>query len=129
LEEDYITNIKKQAQKMIDYGVAAKSYTDLVLERENKFSTIYENGVAGPHPIKLNALQNTIGVTILKEPIVWQGKEVQIIFLINVKVGHLFLHKEISKFLMKIIDNKEIRNGILQTTDYEHFLSFIEQLF
>lgn len=128
-EEDYITIIKKQAQKMIDYGVAAKSYTDLVLERENKFSTIYENGVAGPHPIKLNALQNTIGVTILKEPIVWQGKEVQIIFLINVKVGHLFLHKEISKFLMKIIDNKEIRNGILQTTDYEHFLSFIEQLF
>lgn len=128
-DKDYIDLIKKQAQKMIDDGVAAENYTDLVLKRENKFSTIYENGIAGPHPIKLNALKNTIGVTILEEPIVWQDKEVQIIFLINLKIGHLFLHKEISKFLMKMIDNMDIRKGILQTTDYEQFLNFMEQLF
>lgn len=128
-EENYIDIIREQSQKMIDDGVAAENYTDLVLERENRFSTIYENGVAGPHPIKLNAIKNTIGVTILKEPIEWQDKEVQIIFLINLKVGHLFLHKEISKFLMQIIDQKELKDGILRVTNYEQFLSYIEQLF
>lgn len=128
-EENYIDIIREQSQKMIDDGVAAENYTDLVLERENRFSTIYENGVAGPHPIKLNAIKNKIGVTILKEPIEWQDKEVQIIFLINLKVGHLFLHKEISKFLMQIIDQKELKDGILRVTNYEQFLSYIEQLF
>ena len=128
-EEDYINIIKEQSKKMINDGVTAENYTDLVLERENRFSTIYENGIAGPHPIRLNGIRNTIGVTILKSPIKWQGKEVQIIFLINLKAGHLFLHKEISKFIMKIIDNKEIKNGILQITNYEQFLHYIEQLF
>lgn len=126
---NYIDILKNQSKKMIHAGVAAENYTDLVLERESRFSTIYENGIAGPHPIRLNAIENTIGVTILKKPIIWQEKEVQIIFLINLKPGHLFLHKEISKFLMQIIDQKEIREGILHVTNYEQFLSNVEQLF
>lgn len=125
----YIDIIKEQSKKMMVNKVAANNFTDLVLERENRFSTIYENGIAGPHPIKLNAIKDTIGVTILKQPIEWQDKEVQIIFLINLKRGHLFLHKEISKFLMQIIDQEEIKHGIIQSSNYEEFISYINELF
>lgn len=125
----YIDIIKEQSKKMMVNKVAANNFTDLVLERENRFSTIYENGIAGPHPIKLNAIKDTIGVTILKQPIEWQDKEVQIIFLINLKRGHLFLHKEISKFLMQIIDHEEIKHGIIQSSNYEEFISYINELF
>src|SRR5690625_1367602 len=96
-EENYIDIIREQSQKMIDDGVAAENYTDLVLERENRISRIYEKGVAGPHPIKLNPIKNTIDVTILKEPIEWQDKQIQIILLLNLKVRSLLLNKEMSK--------------------------------
>jgi len=128
-EENYNNIIKEQAKMMINNGVATDNFTDLVLERENRFSTIYENGIAGPHPIKLNAVEDTIGVTILKNPIEWQGKEVQIIFLINLKTGHLFLHKEISKFMMQIIDHEAIKNRLIQSLTYEDFINYIEELF
>src|SRR5690625_7133576 len=72
-EENYIDIIREQSQKMIDDGVAAENYTDLVFERENRFSTIDEKGVAVTHPIKLTAIKNTISVTIRKEPIEWKS--------------------------------------------------------
>lgn len=125
---DYLEIINSQANKMMKEGVASETFLHLVLEREGKFSTIYDKGIAGPHPIKLNANVNTIGVNILREPIRWQDKEVQIIFLINLKQGNLFLHKEISKLLITLMENAAIRTQILETRSFENFINIIEQM-
>lgn len=124
----YENIILEQATKMAKEKVASENFPNLVLEREEKFSTIYDKGIAGPHPIKLDARKNTIGVTILKEPIRWQGKEVRLIFLINLKPGHLFLHKEISKLLTQLMDNELARNRLLNSRFFDDFLEEIEKL-
>jgi len=113
---------------MILDGFATKDFTALVLEREQKFSTIYQNGIAGPHSMKLNAKIDSVGITILEEPIEWSGKIVQLIFLINLKQGHLFLHKEISRLLLYLIENKTIRKKLIKSLSFEQFIAEIEKL-
>lgn len=125
---NYLEIIKKQGNEMIERGLASSGFTELVLEREERFSTIYDKGVAGPHPIRLDALKNTIGVTILKNPIIYKGKEVQVIFLINLKQDHLFLHKEISKLLIQLMDDEMTVNQLCSVNSFEQFMKIIEKL-
>ena len=46
----------------IKKGYANDHFTELVLERENRFATIYKNGVAGPHPMVFEAKKDSISV-------------------------------------------------------------------
>lgn len=125
---NYLEIIREQSEEMITEGFAAMDFTKLVLEREEKFSTIYQNGIAGPHSMKLNAKIDSIGVTILEEPIEWQGRSVQLIFLINLKQGHLFLHKEISRLLLYLMDNDAARRKLLRALSFEQFITELEKL-
>lgn len=112
---------------MIEKELATEGFTELVLEREKRFSTIYKNGVAGPHPMILNAKVDSIGVTILEESIEWKDRTVQIIFLINLRQGHLFLHKEISRLLFYLIDNEIARERFLECGSFEQFIAELEK--
>jgi len=125
---DYMKIIQEQANIMTDKGFASSDFTQQVLLREKKFYTIYQNGIAGPHPMKLNAHTNSVGITILEEPIEWQGRYVQIIFLINLKQGHLFLHKEISRLLLCLIDNDAVREKLLKSLSFEQFIAELKKL-
>lgn len=127
-EKDYLEIIKKQAQEMIEIGYAPQEFKSLVIERELKMPTIYKNTVAGPHPIKLIGTTDTIGVSILEKPIEWEGRLFQIIFLINLRPGHLFLHKEISRLLLYYIDNEEARRRLVSCSTFEEFLYEIERI-
>lgn len=124
----YLDMIKVQSEKMIEQNIASKDFTDLVMERERRFSTIYDKGIAGPHPIKLDAIKNTVGVTIIKQPILWQEREVKIIFLINLKKGYLFLHKEISRFLSILMDNKDLIERLVNVDSYEAFIAELDEM-
>ncbi|MNP66488.1 Phosphoenolpyruvate-dependent sugar phosphotransferase system, EIIA 2 [compost metagenome] len=99
-----------------------------MLLREQKFTTIYKNGVAGPHPMRMSAIRDCISVTVLKKPLIYEGKPVQLIFLINLGPGQLFLHKEISKLLLVLMEKEDSRNRLLNTNSYEQFMNEIENL-
>lgn len=116
---DYLDIIDEQARKMVQLGVAAHEFPEYVREREMKYPTIFMNGVASPHPIHLNAIENSIGVTILEEPIFWEDKEVRMIFLINLKSECLYFHQEIQRLLLKIIENDEFRTRIASVRSYD----------
>lgn len=116
---DYLDIIDEQARKMFQNGVAANEFPEYVREREMKYPTIFMNGVASPHPIHLNAIENSIGVTILEEPIFWEDKEVRMIFLINLKSECLYFHQEIQRLLLRIIENDEFRTRIASVRSYD----------
>ncbi|MGO4961423.1 BglG family transcription antiterminator [Jeotgalibaca porci] len=125
---NYLEIIKEQADKMVKNKVTSEDFTGLVMERESRFSTVYDKGIAGPHPIKLNGKNNIVGVTILRKPIRWQDKEVKIIFLINLKKGHLFLHKEISKFLAMLMNNEQLIDRLVNIATYGEFITEIKTI-
>lgn len=125
-ESDYLMTINKLANKMVTLGYAADDFPDSVIEREKKFTTIYENGIAGPHSMNLNAKQESIGVSLIKRSMMYQDKEVSIIFLINIYKGNLFLYREISKFLQSIINDYTIISKLENVKNYEEFKEIIE---
>ncbi|NRG33072.1 BglG family transcription antiterminator [Niallia circulans] len=125
ITEDYLNLLFKLSNDLIHYGFAPKNYDQSVIERENKFTTIYKNGVAGPHALSLNAIKNTVSVAVYDKPIEWKGRSVQIVFLINLKKGHLFLHKEISRLLLHIMEDKY---GLERLTSAKNFIQFKKEL-
>jgi len=128
VKDSYLDAVKSGAEQMVVQGYAADDFPRLVLEREEKFTTIYQNGIAGPHSMTHNAAKNCIGVTILENPASYMGRQVQLIFLINLMPGSLFLHKEISRLLLYLIDNEAMRRRLYAAKDFRHFMNELDKI-
>ncbi len=126
--EDYLLFLNKESKKLVTLGYALRDFPQKVHERETRMTTIYKNGVASPHSIEMGAKKECISVTIFKNPIIYQNKSVQLLFLINLKKGHLYLHKEISQLLLNIIENHQIRAELLKAKSYRQFIQVMTSL-
>ncbi|MBA9087934.1 lichenan operon transcriptional antiterminator [Fontibacillus solani] len=126
--DNYIELLTNCCEEIVQYGFAEKEFVEQVIARERKFTTIYTNGVAGPHPMRMSGIKDCINVTLLQKPIMNEGKQVQFIFVINLRAGQLFLHKEISKLLLMMMEKDEIRKALLQVRSFEQFMIEIEKL-
>ncbi|MEK5161996.1 BglG family transcription antiterminator [Paenibacillus sp. FSL R5-0527] len=127
-QDEYLELLQRRCEEVVSAGYSAPDFTEQVLFREHKFTTIYKNGVAGPHPMRMSAIKDCINVTLLEKPIVYEDKPVQIIFLINLRPGQLFLHREISKLLLLIMEKEDIRDKLLHVSSYDQFITLIENL-
>lgn len=126
--DDYTELLMQRCREIVNHGYGAADFPEQVLFREHKFTTIYKNGVAGPHPMRMSAIRDCINVTLLNKPLLYEGKPVQLIFVINLKPGQLFLHKEISKLLLVLMEREESRNRLLSVTSYAQFIEEIGRL-
>lgn len=118
---DYKAFIKEKAKKVVELGFATPDYPDLVVEREEKISTILQNGIAVPHALKMVAIQDSVSVVIFKNPPTSDGKVVQILFLINLRAGDLFLHKELSRLFLHLMDHPEAKQKVLKSNNFTDF--------
>ncbi|WML27213.1 PRD domain-containing protein [Neobacillus sp. OS1-33] len=118
---DYKAFIKEKAKRVVELGFATPDYPDLVVEREEKISTILQNGIAVPHALKMVAIQDSVSVVIFKNPPTYDGKVVQILFLINLRAGDLFLHKELSRLVLQLMDHPEAKQRILKSNNFNDF--------
>ena len=126
--DDYIDTIFQCATKVVEEGYAADDFPEHVLERERHFSTIYENGVAGPHSMLLNGHKDIVAVVILENSISYERREVKIIFVINMCKGNLFLYREVSRLIQEIIDNKELLDKLTSCRDFGSFMNTINKI-
>lgn len=127
-QRNYLELLRNRSEDLVNKGFAVEGFPESVMERENKFTTIYQHGIAGPHAMKLEALEDCVSITVMEEPMEWQGKNVQFIFLINLKSGHLFLHKELSRLLLRLMENSSLRNRLVQAKNYRQFIIELEML-
>ncbi|WP_407857344.1 BglG family transcription antiterminator [Enterococcus hailinensis] len=125
---DYLKLLAKEADRMEQNGWAEPGFKESVLIRENMIDTIYQQGVAGPHPMEQVAINETIDVVILNKPLSYNNKEVKIIFLINIQKDHLNLHKEISRLMIKMMDDPSLDNQLAKITNFEEFLAYMKSL-
>ncbi len=121
-KKDYEKILKNMARKVESFKYAKKGYLKKVIERENVLSTIYKNGIAIPHPMEMCGLKNKIAVTVLKEPIIHDGKSVKVIFMVSLKKGELELHKVITKLLLNLMDSKDRIERVVNSSSYEDFI-------
>ncbi len=120
---EFMTDQMVQKGMMNEIGKAS------VKEREQLCSTELSNLLAIPHSLHNDLNKTIIPVLILKEPIIWNEKRVQIVLLINVakeffEVWDIFFPKLV-KFLVK-------ENGvqaILKDPSYYHFTKKLAEKF
>ena len=123
----YIEFLKNESKILLDKGFVGEDFESLVLQREDKLSTAYVKGLAGPHAIEMNAMQDSINITIFKEPINWGEKKVQIVFFISMKKGSLDLHKTVSKIMLKLIEKDRLRKEVLSAGSKKQFMNLIRE--
>ena len=101
---------------------------DHVMRREALGSTSFGNYVAIPHPDRPMGQESFVVTGILERPILWDGDEVQIVFLIFMKAGgdrnlQLF-YRSVSRFL----SDKALVQRLLQNQTYEELIAILESL-
>lgn len=119
---DYKDILYNMSQDIVDEGACSPSYPKDVWERESYLSTIYTNGVSIPHPIEMTGNKNIISVALIHSDISHEGRKPKIIFMISLIKGNLELHKQISKYLTKVMTNKDIVCMLNKSQSYEEFM-------
>ncbi|MDY6019440.1 MAG: BglG family transcription antiterminator [Anaerococcus sp.] len=128
----FLTNLdfknKKEALKNLVEIINEKKSVDKNLlseieKREELAPTEFDDFIAIPHPLNPVSEETFICVAILNQPIIWQAKKVQMIFLVNIsknkKEDLRFLYSKIGDFLTD-------REKILKVINNPDYYSFIK---
>ena len=100
-------------------------YVDDVLIRENMSSTAFNNNVAIPHSMKINALKTGVCLIINDKPVKWGEEKVQIIAMIPIN------EKEKEKFnyvFESFIEILSEWNNIKELTKADCYSSFMNRI-
>ena len=118
---DFLTN--EAIKKSLMTGLTKKS----VFEREALSSTSIGELIAIPHPIYNDANTSFISICTLKQPIMWNGFLVQVVFLLNIEKDKSQLWEKIFLKLYSYMKNNNGVKILLQTKSFDIFLQqFIE---
>lgn len=119
--KDYFDVLRFMCDDAARKGYAVNSFYSSVEEREKRFETIYKNGIAGPHPMAFDAYKDSVSVSLFDPPLKYKDREINIIFLINLKKGHLSLHKKMSGVIFKIIEDESLLRKLVKCKSFEQF--------
>ncbi|MBL1227319.1 BglG family transcription antiterminator [Enterococcus sp. BWR-S5] len=125
---DYLSLLNERGKRLEALGEAASGYTELVLQREQLVDTIYQNGIAGPHPMEARAVREGIDVILLRPAATFKEKQIKLVFLINISNGHLFLHKEISRLMIRMIDDQALEKQLENIKNYQDFSRYLREI-
>ena len=123
--EDYEQLLHLVARK-IETSMNIRGYENSILERENYVSTVYENGIAIPHPMNMNSSENIISVTLLPKPIFYKQKKIKVVFMLALKSGQVELHQYLSKKLYGLMQHRSLVNELSKCQNFQEFIKLIK---
>lgn len=126
--DNYLQVLENEGARLEKQGWVEQGFKQSVLNRERMIDTIYQQGVAGPHPMEQMAVKEVIDVILLKKPLMYRDKQVKIVFLINIKKDHLNLHKEISRLMIKMMDDPMLELQLTKIKNFQDFTSYMKSL-
>ncbi len=115
--EDILKMMSKNVEKL---GFANEEYEKNVLLRESYVSTVYNNGLAIPHPLNNCAKENVISVGIVKSKNKTKTS-VKLIFLVNLLANNMGLFQELTRVLYDIMENEESIHFLKEANSFEDF--------
>lgn len=123
--EDYEQLLHHVAGK-IESNMNIRGYENSILERENYVSTVYENGIAIPHPMNMNSSENIISVTLLPKPIFYKQKKIKVVFMLALKAGQVELHQYLSKKLYGLMQHRSLVSELSKCQNFQEFIKLIK---
>ncbi|MCO8298704.1 PTS sugar transporter subunit IIA [Tetragenococcus halophilus] len=127
--EDEFEVIRLITRKMISLNLVKQNFAEDVLKREKLSSTAFNNIVAVPHSINMNALQTSIAVLITKKPIHWgEASNIKITSLIAMNYEERNIYRDIYDEYIKILSDTENVNKLARSETYEGFIDQLIEL-
>ncbi|WP_226566782.1 BglG family transcription antiterminator [Bacillus stratosphericus] len=112
--------------KMTDLRLVKKNFVGNVIKREKLSSTAFNNIVAVPHSIHMDALQTSIAVLITNKPIKWgDATNIRIVTLIAMNKNERNIYRDIYDEYIKILASATNVRKLANSPSYE---AFIDQL-
>ena len=99
-----------------------------VFERQNIAQTEFGNYVAIPHPCRTLSKRTFACVAILKNPIIWEKQEVQVVVLVSIENNP---SKEIQKFYKitsKLLINKQYISELRKKKKFETLIKLLNKV-
>ncbi|QUY65050.1 transcription antiterminator [Helcococcus kunzii] len=132
LDLDFSTKeevLKYLTDEIVKKGKTPESLYESIMEREHIATTSFGNNVAIPHPIEPIAKETFITIGILKNPIIWSDKKVQLIIVLNVAKNTAQNYDSMYKLLLQIIDNdKDVKDLINSNSAKELYDKIVDKI-
>jgi lichenan operon transcriptional antiterminator len=114
--------IQYMSRRLLEEDIVEESYEKMVIEREKIASTAFDNLVAMPHAIELNARKTLFSVAVLKKPMNWKGQKIQLILMSAIKKGERKTLNHFMNHIAEILDNPLHVNELIASNSYEEFI-------
>lgn len=114
--------------KLKEFGYVDESYEASVLEREAFSSTSYQEGIAIPHPMQMNAVKTKVAVAILDKPILWKDRKVQLVFQLAFREGDKNRLFELYETFAILSERRDMYAQLLKCHDYQSFMEVFQSL-
>ena len=119
---EYMVNHIKKYRKI------PKNFLSSVKKREKLGITEFGNKIAMPHTDRTLTEETFVCVGILKKPIIWEKKEVQVIFLVSVSKKNDKKLKYFYKITAKFLLNKKNIEKLIKTGDYNELINMLKNI-
>ena len=117
----YMCNQIKKVKEVND------GFYEAVMRRESVATTSFGNLVAIPHPDQLMSKETFVAVSVLKKPILWDGKKVQLIFLVSIESKKVHdiqgFYQRVSRLL---ISRNKVRN-LIKEKNYKYLIQVLKE--
>ena len=100
-------------------------YAESVMQRENFLATIYDNGIAIPHPLSFNAEKNAVAVVVLPNGAGGSSRPVKLVWLIALKRDQLPLHRTLTTQLAALMQQPDVIEQLVHQTDFTRFINIL----
>ena len=127
-EGSYADMVSCMAAKLEQEGYCDPGYAASVKQREEVLSTVYNNGIAIPHPLEMCGRGNILSVGIVKQEASVHKLPVQVIFLVDLEKGDLKLHQNITRVLFEVMSDTALIEKLRRAESYEDFMKCISHL-
>ena len=106
-------------------GYSNAEFKQSVLKREEMAATSFVYSFAVPHALNVRSYRPAISVAFLKKPIQWGEFEVKMVILLAIDEEHQDVLRMFFTWLSNMINDANHFASLLETKDYEDFLTKI----
>ena len=120
--------LKYMVNHIKKYKIIPNNFLSSIKKREKLGITEFGNKIAMPHPDKTLTEESFVCVGILENPIIWEKKEVQVVFLVSVSKKTDKKLKYFYKVTAKFLLNKKNIEKLIKSRKYEDLILMLKNI-
>lgn len=99
-----------------------------VIKREERGSTYFSEGIAVPHPMYAVSSDTFSAVSVLTEPLEWDGDRNRVHLVVLVCIGKNNPQAfQLWDYIARIFADKSFANRMMEKPDYENFVAIVKE--